>query len=221
MAQPDSIVNNTGQKIDTQYDSSGVAHLGLAIGDVNATYTPHAAWKGVATHIAGATVGGSDGVVVLAGKEAASGHAVPVLVDTAGRALVSGAAADGAAVAGNPVLVAGSDGTNAQTIRTDAAGDVLIAPSQGTLTDRSGTIAAGATSQQLAAVNAARRYLFIQNLDAAEDLWFNFTTDAVVSQPSIKLGPGQSYENPAHFCSTEKVTVIATTTSHAFTAKEA
>lgn len=220
MAQPDSIVNNTSQKIDTQYDSAGVAHLGLAIGDVNASYTPHAAWKGVASHVAGSTVGASDGVGVIAGKEAASGHAVPVLVDTAGRPLVSGAAADGAAVAGNPVLVAGSDGTNVQTIATDGNGDVLIAASQGTLTNRSGVLAAGATSQQLMAANAARRYFFIQNLDAAEDLWFNFTSNAVVGQPSIKLGPGQAYENPPHFCSTEKITVIATTINHAFAAKE-
>lgn len=36
--------------------------------------------------------------------------------------LVSGAGASGAAVTGNPVLVAGSDGTNARTLNTDSSG---------------------------------------------------------------------------------------------------
>lgn len=46
---------------------------------------------------------------------------------------VTGAAADGAAFAGNPVLIGGQDGTNAQSIKTDANGelqvDVLTMPS--------------------------------------------------------------------------------------------
>lgn len=39
---------------------------------------------------------------------------------------VRGAAADGAAVAGNPVLVAGQDGTNVQSLKTDAAGELQV-----------------------------------------------------------------------------------------------
>lgn len=38
----------------------------------------------------------------------------------------AGAAADGAAVSGNPVLVAGQDGTNAQTIFTDTTGRQVV-----------------------------------------------------------------------------------------------
>jgi hypothetical protein len=56
---------------------------------------------------------------------ASTPHAL--LVDSSGRQLVSGAAAAGSAVAGNPVLVAGSDGTNARDLATDANG-VLKAP---------------------------------------------------------------------------------------------
>jgi hypothetical protein len=41
---------------------------------------------------------------------------------------VSGGAADGAAVSGNPVLVAGQDGTNVQSVRTDSTGNVGVAP---------------------------------------------------------------------------------------------
>jgi hypothetical protein len=37
-----------------------------------------------------------------------------------------GAAADGAAVTGNPVLIAGQDGTNAQSIKTDSTGSVQV-----------------------------------------------------------------------------------------------
>jgi len=43
-------------------------------------------------------------------------------VSTSNLVPVGGAAADGAAVVGNPVLVAGSDGTNAETILTDSTG---------------------------------------------------------------------------------------------------
>lgn len=51
----------------------------------------------------------------------------PALVDSAGRQIVSGAAAAGSAVTGNPLLVGGSDGTNAQSLATDTHG-VLKAP---------------------------------------------------------------------------------------------
>lgn len=46
--------------------------------------------------------------------------------DGSGRIPVVGAAADGAAVAGNPVLVAGQDGTNAQSLLTDSSGRMAV-----------------------------------------------------------------------------------------------
>ena len=39
---------------------------------------------------------------------------------------VVGKAADGAAVSGNPILIAGQDGTNTQSIKTDAAGELQV-----------------------------------------------------------------------------------------------
>ena len=39
---------------------------------------------------------------------------------------VIGKAADGAAVSGNPVLIAGQDGTNVQSIKTDASGELQV-----------------------------------------------------------------------------------------------
>lgn len=44
---------------------------------------------------------------------------------------VVGAAADGAAVSGNPVLVAGSDGTNAERLLVDSSGQLRAIPSAG------------------------------------------------------------------------------------------
>lgn len=90
-----------------------------------------------------------------------------------------------------------------------------------TLTDRSGTIAAGATAQQLAAANSSRRYLIIANpITATEALWFNFTTTAVVGSPSIGLNAGDSFVMEAGPISTEAISVIAATIGHAYTAKE-
>lgn len=109
--------------------------------------------------------------------------------------------------------------------RTDADGNVYgaqaVAGVPGTLTDRSGTITAGGTAQQMMAANASRVYLLIQNQDTAEDLWINLTTTAVRSQPSIRIPPLGGFVMEGNFVSTEAVSVIATTTAHAWTAKEA
>lgn len=219
MTAPVSLINSTGQKIDTQYDGTGQGLIGFGIDDITiGGITPHASRKGVATHRNGSAVASGEGIMVAGGVYA--GNATPFLVDSGGRVIFVGAAADGTAVTGNPVLMGGSDGTNAQSILTDTNGNQLMGAGRGSLTDKSGALAAGNAAEDLMVANAARRYFFIQNLDAAEDLWINFTTTAVKDKPSIKLGPGQSYENPAHYCSTEKISVIATTTGHKWTAKE-
>lgn len=89
----------------------------------------------------------------------------------------------------------------------------------GSLTDRSGTITAGGTAQTLAAANAARKYLLIQNNSSA-DLWLNFTTTAVASQPSIRLRAGETFVMEGAFVSTQLVSVIGATTGQTFSAKE-
>ena len=99
-------------------------------------------------------------------------------------------------------------------------GTVAITPSNGTLTNRSGTIATGGTAQQLAAANASRKYLLIENPSQTEDLWFNFTTTAIVGQPSILLRPNGSYVAESSYVSTEAISIIAATTAHPFVAKE-
>ncbi len=132
---------------------------------------------------------------------------------------------------GELVAVDKVDGADIQVVKLDLGAanlsqrvsgslPVLVTPSFGALTNRSGTITTGGVSQTLAAVNAVRRYLFIQNVDPNEDLWFNFTSAATVAQPSIRLTPQSAFTMESGFISTEAVTVIAATAAHPFTAKE-
>jgi len=133
--------------------------------------------------------------------------------------------ADGATFAASDgvVVAAGLDGTTVRKLLVDSTGRLLTVqvPTQGTLTDKSGTITSGGTQQTLAASNTTRKYLMVQNIDASEDLWINFGSNAVVATAgSIQIKAGVIFEMKA-FVSTQLVSVIATTTAHKFTAKEA
>ena len=88
------------------------------------------------------------------------------------------------------------------------------------LIDRSGTITLGGTAQALAPANGNRSYFFIVNLSSG-DLWINFTSLAVLNQPSIRLQAGQSFVFEGAYITTEAISVIGATTGQAFTAKEA
>lgn len=110
--------------------------------------------------------------------------------------------------------------TNQPAVDTDF-GLVVRLPRRGALTNRSGTITAGNTSQQLMAANTARRYLFVFNPPTAtESLWIDFGTAAVKDQPSIELVAGASYVMEDMFVSDQAVNIIAATTGHKFVAKE-
>jgi hypothetical protein len=112
-------------------------------------------------------------------------------------------------------------GTTVIKLAVDATGRLQITTGAGgSLTDRSGTVAVGGTQQTLAGINSVRRYLLVQNIDDGEDLWINFTTVAVTDQPSIRLGPGESFTMEGSFVSPQLVSVIAATSGHKFTAKE-
>lgn len=93
------------------------------------------------------------------------------------------------------------------------------APAAGAVTDRSGTIAAGGTAQQVMAANTTRKYLFYQN-NSDTDQWINWGVVAVANEPSIKIVAGASYENPAHFCPSGLISVFCATTGKTFTSKE-
>lgn len=105
---------------------------------------------------------------------------------------------------------------------TSAGADISggSAVAQGTYTDKSGTITTGGTAQSLAAANASRRYLMVQN-NSAGDLWINFGVTAIVGQPSIRLQPGDAWIEDGTFVNTGSVSIIGATTGQTFSAKEA
>lgn len=108
-----------------------------------------------------------------------------------------------------------------QNFKVDTSGILTSSntPFTGTFIDRSGTITAGGTSQQLSAAFATRKYLFIQN-QSSEDLYVNFTTNAVIGQPSIKIPPNASFVMESSGVTGEKINIIGATTGDAYAAKE-
>jgi len=112
-------------------------------------------------------------------------------------------------------------GTTVRKHITDATGRPLViaVPTQGNLTDRSGTITTGGTRQQVAAALTTRKYFFFQN-HSDTVMWINFGVNAVADQPSIQVPVGGTFAFPSGFCSTQSIDVICATTGKKFTAKE-
>lgn len=122
-------------------------------------------------------------------------------------------AASTAAVATDPALVVAISPNNTVTTANKAT--------TGTFTDKSGTTSATpSTSTTLAAINATRKYLFIQNISTSATIWINFTSAATAGSGSIELLPLASYALESSFITTELVTVLSTTASVAYSAKE-
>jgi hypothetical protein len=63
-------------------------------------------------------------------KDVTGGNFFNQAGDASGRTVVVGAVAAGSAIAGNPVLVGGSDGTNARAIATDTSGRSIVVGTQ-------------------------------------------------------------------------------------------
>lgn len=111
-------------------------------------------------------------------------------------------------------------------LQLDSSGRLIVNDLQlSSWTDRSLNITTGGTSQQLMAINTARKNVFIQNPGAAtESIFINFTSAATVNTgttgSSIEIFPGGSYQSSARPETTEAINVIATTTNHRIIAKE-
>lgn len=69
-----------------------------------------------------ANIGDVDVLTIAAGDNNIGNVDIVTMPD----ATVVGKAADGAAVSGNPVLIAGQDGTNVQSLKTDASGELQV-----------------------------------------------------------------------------------------------
>jgi hypothetical protein len=120
-----------------------------------------------------------------------------------------------------PKLIDGNRITNADPLQVTVISAPAVAPTSGALTDRSGTITAGGTAQQAAAVNAARKYLLVQNpTDGAESFWFSADATAVAASPSVEVAPGVTLTFEGSFVPSSAISVIAATTGTAFTIKE-
>jgi hypothetical protein len=146
-----------------------------------------------------------------------------------GPIIVKGVDATGVVPTANPVYTAGLDSAgHVHPIALDTSGRIYTVTDRGTYTNRSGAIAAGGVSQQLAAVNANRKRIFIQNpataagqgIAAAESIFINFTTAAGVNDGvSIELQPGQSMDITPPV-TTEAINITAATIAHKFISKE-
>lgn len=139
-----------------------------------------------------------------------------VATHTEGDALT---AADGVVVSAG--VVPGTSVIVPLLVDVDGRVSVSLSPASGNTVDWGGVVAADAISQEVMGVNLTRKYLFIQNLDDAEDLWIDFTADAVIDSPSIRLLPNDTYVMEASYVTSEAVNVIAASNGHKFSAKEA
>ena len=104
------------------------------------------------------------------------------------------------------VTIGTSDGTGGYD---RGAADVTVLNTGGPLVVSMVDIAAAATDYQAAAANAARRYLLVQNQDAAVNLYLNFGAAATLGAGSVKIPPGGYWESAA-YCSTDAIHLMAT-----------
>lgn len=99
---------------------------------------------------------------------------------------------------------------------------VTRGPGNAGLTDKSGAVATGGTSQVVYAGGVAALYVMCQNpVDATETLYVNFGAVAsTTAKNSYELSPGGKVEfSGAGFVPTNSVNVTAVTTGHKFICK--
>ena len=119
--------------------------------------------------------------------------------------------AGGNVIACTPVLALNPDGTSG-----------IVGFRSATITDGSGTVATGGTSQQVFAANAARTYLTCQNpVAASETLFVNIGAAAsTTAGSSYELAAGASLTFQTNFIPTGAVNVTAVTSTHKFICKQ-
>lgn len=93
-----------------------------------------------------------------------------------------------------------------------------ISAGKGTLANQSGS--SSTSSGTLMAANAARKYLFIQNIDSAITQYINFTSAADVSANSIALLPFATFSLDGSYITTEQINIISASGTPKYIAKE-
>lgn len=167
------------------------------------------------------------GGVMLVTSTATSGVANVLLLNTLMRTATWSAIASsgsGSVPVSDAILDATVSAGTAPTA-TRLTAKTMIA--QLTAVDRSGTILVANTSQVLAAANAARQGLDLQNMDGVnlEGLWYNPSGAAAVvgGAGSFELAAASSPNFPGGFATirtSNAVSIIATTAGHKFSANE-
>lgn len=167
------------------------------------------------------------GGVMQVTSTATSGVANVLLLNTLMRTATWSAIASGS-TGSVPVSDAILDAAvSAGATQTATQVSVKTKVAQLTATDRSGTIAVANTSQVLAAANANRQGLELQNMDTAnlEGLWYNPSGGAAVvgGAGSFELAQASAAGYPGGFVkivTSNQVSIIATTAGHKFSAIE-
>lgn len=144
---------------------------------------------------------------------------IPVVVSSDQSALqVIGNAADGSADTGNPVKVAGTDGTNVQTLKTDTNG-VLFTSDRVALTAGTATsVSVGVATTAAIASNANRKGLVLTNLSSSR-ISLGFGASAVLNT-GITLLPGGIFVMDNYLFTTAAVNAIAGTAASVLAVQE-
>jgi hypothetical protein len=87
------------------------------------------------------------------------------------------------------------------------------------ITDRSGAIISGGSSQEFLARSDNRTGFLLQNLSAG-DLWIRFNAQASGDSPSIKVPPGATFTSPECLKDQYAISICGATTGQTFTAME-
>ena len=114
------------------------------------------------------------------------------------------------------IELAGTPGLTDAQLR---AAPVRTGAQRVTMTDRSGTIATGGSSQPVMSANGSRDGFFVQNLSDG-DIYINDLGAASATQPSLRIPPGMLYESPMRGVTTAAVAIFGATTGQAFAARE-
>ncbi len=95
---------------------------------------------------------------------------------------------------------------------TPPNGNVTVTNTSGSIADTEKTVTSA--SAELVAAKAGRRYLLIQNKDAAGIVYISFGKAAVVGA-GVKIAPGGSYVADANYCPSNQIFAIGSIASNA------
>ena len=109
--------------------------------------------------------------------------------------------------------------TTGQSFICKTASQASSIVNQGAVTDASGTIGTGNTSQQALAANPIRKYIIVYN-PGSDNLYINFGSPADLGSTSIGIVPGGQFVMEGTFICTQAMNINAANSSDPFVIKE-